>query len=154
MPDPTPPVGYLLKHAQALLHARMEESLRPLGLGVSQYVCLHLLHERPGISASELARSAFVTRQSMNALLQGLRRRGLVERDDRAASGRALSATLTLAGAEVLRDAEVLVDGVETRMLSGLAPTTCRDLGSALTQCIQSLDAGAISPPTGGVPTP
>ena len=70
-------IGYLVKHAQAVLHLRMEEALRPLGLSVSQYACLHLLAGRPGISAAELARDAFVTRQSMNALLQTLVERGL-----------------------------------------------------------------------------
>ncbi len=139
------PVGYLLKHAQAMLHTRMEESLRPLGLGVSQYACLHLLHEQSGISASELARNAFVTRQSMNSLLHGLLERGLVEREDRATSGRALSTRLTSTGGALLRRAEVLVDAVENRMLSGLAPDERRDLGRALTRCLGSLEAGAPS---------
>src|SRR5690349_3171787 len=90
-----PPLGYLLKDAQALLHTRMEEALRPLGLGVSQYVALHLMHAGPGISASELARRAFVTRQSMSAIVLGLQERGLVEREPRSGSGRALSTAIT-----------------------------------------------------------
>jgi len=53
-----PQVGYLVKKAQAALHTSMELALRPIGVTVSQYACLHLLHEQPGISAAELARSA------------------------------------------------------------------------------------------------
>lgn len=134
-----PPLGYLLKDAQALLHSRMEEALRPLGLGVSQYVALHLMHLKPGISASELARRAFVTRQSMSAIVQGLQERGLVERELRAGSGRALAIGITGIGRDALRRAEVVVDGVESRMLSGLDLEARDALREALTRCIRGL---------------
>ncbi|CAN5118254.1 MarR family transcriptional regulator [soil metagenome] len=139
MTEPTPQVGYLLKKAQAVLHTRMEDALRPLGLSVSQYVCLHLLQQQPGISASELARSAFVTRQSMSTLLQTLLERELVNRADRALTGRALPAALTTAGSQVLRRAEVLVDQVEHQMLASLGAEDRRDLGRALIACIDAL---------------
>ena len=137
--DAAPALGYLLKNAQAQLHTRMEEALRPLGLGVSQYVALHLMHLEPGISASELARRAFVTRQSMSALVLGLLERGLVERELRGGSGRALSTAITGIGRDVLRRAEVVVDGVESRMLSGLDPDERDALRAALTRCIEGL---------------
>ena len=54
-----------------------------------------LLAQRPGLSNSELARGAFVTRQSMNVLLQSLERQGLVVRPAQAPVGRALPAELT-----------------------------------------------------------
>ena len=39
---------------------------------ITHDACLELLAQRPGLSNSELARGAFVTRQSMNVLLQAL----------------------------------------------------------------------------------
>ena len=45
---------------------------------ITHYACLELLAQRPGLSNSGLARGAFVTRQSMNVLLQALERQGLV----------------------------------------------------------------------------
>src|SRR5882757_270885 len=140
-----PQVGYLVKKAQAALHTSMELALRPIGVTVSQYACLHLLHEQPGISAAELARSAFVTRQSMNSLLQALLERGLVERQCRATSGRALPTKLTVAGAELLRKAEVLVDRIEMRMLSDLSKDAQSQLARALSRVVSSLEAGAPS---------
>jgi DNA-binding MarR family transcriptional regulator len=134
-----PPIGYLVKQAQAVLHARMDEALRPLGLSVSHYACLHLLAARPGISAADLARAAFVTRQSMNALLQTLAERGLVERMPHAPAGRALPTTITDAGREVLERAESVVDGIESRMLAPLATDDRRALRQALTLCIDAL---------------
>ena len=138
--DATPALGYLLKNAQALLHTRMEEALRPLGLGVSQYVALHLMHEQHGISAAELARRAFVTRQSMSTIVQGLVDRGLVERTGRP-GGRALSTSVTGIGRDVLRRAEIVVGGVESRMLSGLSQDDRAGLGEALAGCIANLGA-------------
>ncbi len=51
--------------------AAMDTVLRPLELTVAQYSCLEVLNQRPGVSSAELARAVFVTRQSMNPVLQG-----------------------------------------------------------------------------------
>ena len=133
-------VGYALKQAQALLHLRMEEALKPLDLTVSQYSCLHRLRREPGISAAGLARATFVTRQSMNAMLQQLIDRGLVARPTQAESGRALPALLTDAGAEALDAAQSLVDTVQERMLRGLSTTETAELERTLAACIRSLE--------------
>jgi DNA-binding MarR family transcriptional regulator len=70
----------MLKAAASALHSALEAVLRPLGMTITHYSCLELLAQRPGLSNSELARGAFVTRQSMNVLLQSLERQGLVVR--------------------------------------------------------------------------
>src|SRR6201989_2697628 len=75
-------LGYLLKAAASALHSALEAVLRPLGMTITHYACLELLAQRPGLSNSELARGAFVTRQSMNVLLQALERQGLVIRPE------------------------------------------------------------------------
>ena len=61
-------MGYELKRAQAALRAAMDEALRRHGLTVPQYACLELLDQRPGLTNAELARGAFVSRQSMNVV--------------------------------------------------------------------------------------
>src|SRR6476660_8825674 len=81
-------LGYLLKEASSALRAAMEAVLRPLGMTVTHYSCLELLAQRPGLSNSELARGAFVTRQSMNVLLQALERDGFVTRPAQAPVGK------------------------------------------------------------------
>lgn len=115
-------VGYLLKEASSALRAAMESVLRPLGLTVTQYSCLELLAQRPGLSNSELARGAFITRQSMNVLLQAFEREGYVTRATEAPVGRALPTLLTPQGRSVLQQASTAVRSVETRMLGGLTP--------------------------------
>src|ERR1700759_2987558 len=113
-------LGYLLKEASSALRAAMEEVLRPLGMSVTHYSCLELLAQRPGLSNSELARGAFVTRQTMNVLLQALERDGYVTRPAQAPTGKALPARLTPRGRESLEKASAAVRSVELRMLAGL----------------------------------
>src|SRR5437763_14588046 len=83
-------LGYLLKEASTALRTAMKEVLRPLGMNVTHYSCLELLAPRPGLSNSELARGAFVTRQTMNVLLQALARDGSVTRPAGAPVGHGL----------------------------------------------------------------
>lgn len=111
-------LGYLLKEASSVLRAAMEEVLRPLGMSVTHYSCLELLAQRPGLSNSELARGAFVTRQSMNVLLQALERDGYVTRPAAAPVGKVLPARLTARGRRSLDKASAAVRSVEMRMLA------------------------------------
>lgn len=113
-------LGYLLKEASSALRTAMEEVLRPLGMTVTHYSCLELLAQRPGMSNSELARGTFVTRQTMNVLLQALERDGVVERAQEPVAGRTLPTRLTERGRAHLAQASRAVRSVELRMLDGL----------------------------------
>lgn len=132
-------IGYRLKEAQAVLRARMDEALRPLGLTTPQYACLELLSRTPGASNSELARGAFVTRQTMNTLLRSLQDRGLVERPTTAPTGRARPTTLTPAGQHLLARAADTARKIEHQMVSALDPGQRDDLHRHLTACIDAL---------------
>ena len=113
-------LGYMLKAAASALHSAMEAVLRPLGMTITHYACLELLAQRPGLSNSELARGAFVTRQSMNVLLQALERQGFVVRPAQAPVGRALPTELTARGRRQLKVASAAVRRVEQDMLANL----------------------------------
>lgn len=123
-------VGYLLKEASSALRAAMEDVLRPLGMTITHYSCLELLAQRPGLSNSELARGTFVTRQSMNVLLQALEREGSVTRPAEAAVGKVLPARLTPLGRQRQEEASAAVRSVEVRMLAGMSE---RDRAGAIT---------------------
>jgi DNA-binding MarR family transcriptional regulator len=140
MVNPEPQVGYVLKQAQSLLRRRLEEALRPLDLTVTQYSCMHHLRREPGISAAGLARSTFVTRQSMTAMLQQLIERGIVTRTDSADGGRAIPVALTDAGGDLLDQAQTAVDVVEERMLTTLTAADRRALARCLAACVAALE--------------
>jgi len=135
-------LGYLLKEASSALRAAMEEVLRPLGMSVTHYACLELLAQRPGLSNSELARGAFVTRQSMNVLLQALEREGYVTRPAEAPVGKVLPTRLTPRGRRSLEKATVAVRAVEVRMLAGLTETEQSNAFRILQRMIHSLRDG------------
>src|SRR6201998_3254391 len=113
-------LGYMLKAAASALHSALEAVLRPLGMTITHYACLELLDQRPGLSNAELARGAFVTRQSMNVVLRGLQDSGLVTRPPQAPHGRALPARLTAAGEHKLAAARAAVVAIEQRMTAAL----------------------------------
>ena len=135
-------LGYLLKEASSALRAAMEEVLRPLGMSVTHYSCLELLAQRPGLSNSELARGAFVTRQSMNVLLQTLEREGYVTRPAEAPVGKVLPTRLTPRGRRSLEKATVAVRSVEVRMLAGMTETEQSGAFRILQSMIHSLRDG------------
>ena len=66
-------VGYLVKRVQQSLRRRCDAALRPTGLSMAQYVVLRALADHQDASAAELARRCFVTRQSLQDVLGGLR---------------------------------------------------------------------------------
>jgi len=132
-------LGYLLKEASTALRQAMEAVLRPLGMTVTHYSCLELLAQRPGLSNSDLARGAFVTRQSMNVLLQTLERDGYVTRPAKAPVGKALPAELTPRGRRSLAKASAAVRSVEVRMLSGMTPAEQAGAFRILQSMIQAL---------------
>ncbi|MBF1646865.1 MAG: MarR family transcriptional regulator [Rothia dentocariosa] len=135
-------IGYRLKEVQSLLRSRMEETLRPLGITVAQYVCLEILKSTPGASNAELARQAFVTRQTMNTLLRGLQERGLIERATHATKGRALPTMLTPQGEQMLAQATGRIREIEQHMVGGLSDAKRQELWDLLTICIEGLHTG------------
>ncbi|MEU7476565.1 MarR family transcriptional regulator [Lentzea sp. NPDC042327] len=137
-------LGYLLKEASSVLRAAMEQVLRPLGMTVTHYSCLELLAQRPGLSNSELARRAFVTRQSMNVLLQNLERDGYVTRPAAAPVGKVLPTRLTPRGRRSLEKASAAVRAVEVRMLAGLTEGERAEAFRVLRSMVHALrDEGA-----------
>ena len=132
-------VGYALKQASVALRTAMDAALRPLELTVPQYACLELLGQRPGLTNAELARGAFVTRQSMNGVLRGLQDRGLLTRPASAPHGRALPTQLTSAGRDRLHAASTAVRAVEKQMLTALDHSAQRRLRDDLATCAAAL---------------
>jgi DNA-binding MarR family transcriptional regulator len=132
-------VGYLIKRAQTVLHDAMADALGSHDLTVTQFAVLIALDEEPGLSNADLARRAFVTPQSMYAVLQELERLQLVVRSPHPQHQRVLQAALTVAGRRTLTSAATAVDAIEEQMLRKLSSPARSRLASALSSCIDSL---------------
>jgi DNA-binding MarR family transcriptional regulator len=131
--------GYLLKRAQAALHAAMVGALREHGATLAQYAVLTALDEEPGLSNADLARRAFVTPQSMNEVLRELEQRGWLTRHPHPGHGRILQADLTQAGRAALRPCHRAAAAVEEQMLAPLGPAERRRFAGMLRGCVEAL---------------
>jgi DNA-binding MarR family transcriptional regulator len=131
--------GYLVKRTQQLLRQACDGELRSTGLSMSQYAVLRALADQPGASSAELARRCFVTRQSLQDVLTGLRAAELVAVAEQPTSGRARPLTLTTTGRARLRTAERVVAEVEQRMVAGLTDRDLRHLTTLLAACADNL---------------
>jgi DNA-binding MarR family transcriptional regulator len=143
--------GYLIKRAQAALHARLEEIVSAHGLGIASYVVLSLLAETPGLPNADLARRAFVTPQSMNEVLKQLELTGLVERRPNSANARILNAYLTRTGTKKWSAVSSQVRELEARLLSGLTSDERQTLNRALLTIIDNVTRSWAPAPHEGV---
>ncbi len=135
-------IGYLLKQVQHELRLQMDGALRALALTTPQYSTLSKLDEQPGVSGAALARACFVTPQTMNEILMGLERAGLVARERHPTHGRIILARLTEHGSTVLREAHTVVFAIEDYMLAALADEAREQMAAMLTSCAQQLAMG------------
>jgi DNA-binding MarR family transcriptional regulator len=133
-------VGYLVKRVQQSLRRKSDAALKPTGMSMAQYAVLRQLADHPEASASELSRLCFVTRQSLQDVLSGLRSAGLVVDSDRPAQGRARALELTALGAKRLAAAHAAVMGVDAAMTDGMSATARRQLIESLTRCAENLE--------------
>jgi DNA-binding MarR family transcriptional regulator len=121
----------LLRVLQHGLWQEMGEGLRPHGITLIELGVLSAVKQRPGLSSADLARSRFVTPQSMNEVIAELAKAKLVTRRPHPDGGRILQVFLTPAGTERLDACQAVVRAVEMRMLRRLSASersTLRDL--------------------------
>jgi DNA-binding MarR family transcriptional regulator len=134
-------VGYLVKRVQQGLRRRCDTALKPTGLSMAQYATLRALAEHPDASAAELARLCFVTRQSLQDMLAGLRAAGLVETADTPPRGRSRSLALTRLGSRRLSVAHDAVFAAEAIMLQGISAREQRSVADVLAQCAKNVES-------------
>jgi DNA-binding MarR family transcriptional regulator len=122
MDDPYATIGFTLKQAQQALRTRLDAELRQIGLTTPQYAVLAYLKVEPGASNAALARQAFVTPQTMQAILVTLEKSGLITRTPHPEHGRVQKTELTTAGVRALEAASASVADVEKRLVDAAAP--------------------------------
>jgi DNA-binding MarR family transcriptional regulator len=125
-------LGFLVRRLMARLRPEAATALRPLGLGLPEFICLRILETYPGRTSADLARHTHVTAQAMNLVLHELEDMGAVTRPETAPSGRALPAQLTRKGKTLLKRAETAVGAAEDKILAHLSIAERRQLKTLL----------------------
>ncbi|MFD0111640.1 MarR family winged helix-turn-helix transcriptional regulator [Streptomyces sp. NPDC058320] len=134
-----PSLLYLVKRTELVVRARLDEALKPSGVTALQYTALTVLHRHDGLTAAQLARSSFVTAQSMADMVRTLEACGYVVRRANPTNRRELLIDLTELGRQLLADHEEPVRELERRMTDGLTPTETAQLRNALTHAWRQL---------------
>lgn len=122
MEDPYATIGFALKQAQQALRTRMDAELRQIGLTTPQYAVLAYLKVEPGASNAALARQAFITPQTMQAILVTLDKAGFIRRTPHPDHGRVQKTELTPTGDRALAAASAIVAEAEKRLVDAAAP--------------------------------
>jgi DNA-binding MarR family transcriptional regulator len=132
-------IGYNLKITQHKLRQRLEAELALIGITAAQNAALLAVAGNPRISNAELARAAFVTPQTMQAILVNLERGGLVVRNPHPEHGRIIMTELTEKGQKAVADGASAADAVERQMLSTLSGDEAAVLCELLKRCAAAL---------------
>ncbi|HEY0716002.1 MAG TPA: MarR family transcriptional regulator [Streptosporangiaceae bacterium] len=138
-PAAEPTLMYVMKQVELASRARLEELFRPIGMTALQYTALTVLERHPGMSSAQLARSSFVTTQSMADMVTALEERGLIGRHRDAADRRRLVLALTGDGRALLRRYRGQVAALERQMLAGLTGEQVAELRHSLSMCRANL---------------
>jgi DNA-binding MarR family transcriptional regulator len=130
-----PTLLYVIKQVELAVRSSLDELVRPAGLTALQYTALTVLERHPDLSSAQLARSAFVTAQSMADMVAALEGRGLLERHRDPNDRRRLMLRLTADGRKLLNRYRGRVDALEQRMLADLSEKQAQELRRSLTAC-------------------
>ena len=136
---PTATVLYLVKQVELALRAQLDELLRPAGLTTSQYTALTVLERASDLTSAQLARSSFVTAQSMADMVTSLEDQGVITRRRDPADRRRLVLSLTARGRRLLERYRPKVASLEKQMLGTLTARQTADLRRYLVACRDGL---------------
>jgi len=130
--NPYDTIGFALKLAQQALRFHLDTGLRELGLTTPQYAALTFLKGEPGASNAELARRAFVTPQTMQAILVALERTGFITRTAHPEHKRVQKTELTVKGLGALDAASSIVADAEARLRLAASPQDPKTIAAML----------------------
>lgn len=133
-------VGYNLKITQHRLRQRLDAELGQIGITAPQNAALLEIASNPRVSNADLARTAFVTPQTMQGILVNLQRQGLIVRTPHPKHGRVIMSELTEAGRSAVAAGARAAEVVERQMLSALSATEAKLLSDMLKRCAAALD--------------
>ncbi|MFI5930854.1 MarR family winged helix-turn-helix transcriptional regulator [Actinoplanes sp. NPDC051494] len=116
-----------------------EDWIKERELSHEQSFALGYLVQRPGAIQRDLAQVTRTSAASVSSLLQGLERRGLVERRTDPGNERSKRVYATPAGAELIAGFHAAMAGIEESLLGPLDPAERESLHALLTKVTAEL---------------
>jgi DNA-binding MarR family transcriptional regulator len=128
-----------IKRIFTQFRALMDEKLRPYGATTAQVRLLLAIRTDPGSSGAHLARQCEVTPQTAQSLIQKAEKAGWITRGKDDVNERIVTASLTPAGAKLLKIADRFIRNIEAKVWKDVSPRTLGNLISVLERCLQNL---------------
>jgi DNA-binding MarR family transcriptional regulator len=138
--------GFLLRRAHQISAAVFEDACAPLALTQAQYGAMTVLAAAPGLDQTRLARALAYDKVTVMRVLRGLQARGLVERAPVPGNARQLAVQLSVAGHDLLAQAQAAAQAAYQRLLQPLVPEQQRQLVQLLTLLTDGLSHEARAP--------
>jgi DNA-binding MarR family transcriptional regulator len=120
--------------------ALLEDALRDESLTLPQLKLLKAIQEQTGASAAALARTCFVTPQTMQSILTRAVREQWIVRGKSVGNNRILTASLTALGEAVLERGSRMSARVEEILWRGIGNSTLQQLNEILEAGIANLE--------------
>lgn len=128
-----------MKRTLLRFRALMDEQLKPRGVTTAQIQVLFAIRSAPGSSGAQLARSCFMTPQSMQAMLKQLENAGLIIRGKDPVNDRIVTARVAPDGELLARRVEKLSAKIQDSMWHGISDAELLSLNSVLDGCLVNL---------------
>ena len=135
--------GFLLRRAHQISAAVFEDECRGVGLTAAQFGVLSVLRARPGMDQSSLARALGFDKVTVLRVLRGLEGRGLIERAPSPTSRRNLAISLSVAGLDLLKQAQEPAELAYGRLMGPLNTEQRAQLVQLLQLLTEGLEADA-----------
>ena len=135
--------GFLLRRAHQISAAVFEDECRSVGLTPAQFGVLSVLRARPGLDQSSLARALGFDKVTVLRVLRGLEGRGLIERAPAPTSRRNLAISLSVAGLDLLKQAQEPAELAYGRLMGPLNTEQRAQLVELLRLLTEGLEADA-----------
>jgi DNA-binding MarR family transcriptional regulator len=134
-----PSLTYLIKWMERKVRSELETALSPLGVSISEYTALSVLHEGRELSSAQLARRAFVSAQAMHPIVTDLIKRKLLARRDNPDHGRIQLVRLTAQGQRLLDRCNMATRDAEGRAFAALSSEQLATLRRSLERCVRMM---------------
>ncbi len=131
---------YLIIALQHQLRRTLDATFAEMGLSITQYAALSMVHEGCSPSATEIAQRLSVRRQAVSKTIVDLEVRGLVHRVPHPTHGRVLALSLTQKGRALVQACDQRARQIAQQMLDGVIPEQQGMLVQILQQCLANLD--------------
>ncbi|ASA22558.1 MarR family winged helix-turn-helix transcriptional regulator [Paenibacillus donghaensis] len=131
-------IPVLINRTSAAIRRDIEYVLRPYGVTSQQSKTLHVLKASPGLTNMELERLLHIDKSSVTSLINGMVKRGWVERREHPQDARMKTISLTAAGEEMQQITHVKVHEAKHHSKQLLTP---EEQGQLLVLLRKILDA-------------